>query len=205
MFKALKCGRQWIQRWKISRSKCLKGDMTKISFGQLIPGASESIEQTKHWRGQPLFTNNGWLLQGFVSSEASNARPLWYPKFGRGKFVPLSNQYVALVRGPLTPTPPGRYAPACLWTLIDRAGPAEWFIYICCCVCTKAVAIIMLKFMTLGVWHEWDSGKVGGGRKCLQLSQMRLLKSEARDRTLGIKSGASIRKGVDFSDWGGQK
>ena len=35
--------------------------------------ASEGSEQTKHWRGKPLFTNNRLPLQCFVSSEASDA------------------------------------------------------------------------------------------------------------------------------------
>ena len=35
--------------------------------------ASEGSEQTKHWRGKPLFTNNHLPLQCFVSSEASDA------------------------------------------------------------------------------------------------------------------------------------
>ena len=37
------------------------------------PEASEGSEQTKHWRGKPLFTNNRLPLQCLVSSEASDA------------------------------------------------------------------------------------------------------------------------------------
>ena len=36
-------------------------------------GASEASEETKHWRGKPLFVNNGLPLQCFVCSEHSDA------------------------------------------------------------------------------------------------------------------------------------
>ena len=39
----------------------------------MLAGALEGSEQTEHWRGKPLFTNNGLPLQCVVSSEPSGA------------------------------------------------------------------------------------------------------------------------------------
>ena len=43
--------------------------------------ASEGCEQTKHWRGKPLFTNNRLPLQCFVSSEPSDAPGTMVPLY----------------------------------------------------------------------------------------------------------------------------
>ena len=51
---------------------------------------------------------------------------------------------MALVRYPLTPR---QIHTSCLWTMIDRTGPLE-----------STSVLIMLGFMTFGVWHERDSG-----------------------------------------------
>ena len=45
----------------------------RCNFMWIMTEASEGSEQTKHWRGKPLFTNNRLPLQRFVSSEASDA------------------------------------------------------------------------------------------------------------------------------------
>ena len=52
---------------------------------------------------------------------------------------------------------------------------------------TKAVAIIMVKFMTLGVWHEWIV--------------VRRLKSGVQDRTLGIKWANALVSQSDRYTW----
>ena len=45
----------------------------RCNYMWIMTEASEGSEQTKHWRGKPLFTNNRLPLQRFVSSEASDA------------------------------------------------------------------------------------------------------------------------------------
>ena len=74
--------------------------------------------------------------------------------------------------------------PSCLWTMIDRTGPTESD-FVMMLGNTTAVVIIMLGLMTFGVWHKWDSGKVGG-RKCWRLSQTRAENWGVRPRHLTL-------------------
>ena len=76
------CGGTEIVRWSTSgeyggwsTSSKPKSITSAIAITDLCAGlqASEGSEQTKHWRGKPLFTNNRLPLQCFVSSEASDA------------------------------------------------------------------------------------------------------------------------------------
>ena len=62
--------------------------------------------------------------------------------------------------------PPGRYAPAVCGPWLTGQGHQKvvYFNY-AVAYYTTATVIIMLGFMTFGVWHERDSGKGGGGRQ----------------------------------------
>ena len=96
------------------------------------------------------------------------------PNFERLTFFPwLVNQlHVALVRGSLTPR---QICISSLWNVIDRTGPSESSLLWCCVTPDSTAVLITLGFMTLRVWHEWDSG-IEGGRKCWWFSQTRAQK-----------------------------
>ena len=97
------------------------------------------------------------------------------------------------------PPPPGRYAPAVCGPWFAGQGH-QGVVYLCWCILnTTAVVIIMLGFMTFKVWHEQESGKVGGGgRKCWWLSQTRELKMGVSDPTLCIKRRYPPKQTSDF-------
>ena len=73
-----------------------------------------------------------------------------------------------------------------LWTAIDRTGPSESGLFMLL-QNTTAVVIITLGLMTFEVWHERDSGKAGGGRTYVRLSQTREFKMGVSNPTLCIK------------------
>ena len=84
-FSSYTCKKQQVSSYKLPRiAKQLDDWFECIWYTSLMEaGASEGSEQTKHWRGKPLFTNNGLPIQYFVSSEPSDA-PGWrtfWPQF----------------------------------------------------------------------------------------------------------------------------
>ena len=135
-------------------------------------------EQTKHSHllhnvkiTQNVHTECSW--NQIVTTKISRLGS-WYPNFKRVSFPrPVNQLYSSLGDRPINPPPPPprQICTSCLWTMIDRTGPSEsgWVMVL---RNTTAVVIIMLGFMTYRVWHEQDSGKVGGGGgKKLRLSQ----------------------------------
>ena len=93
----------------------------------------------------------------------------WNCYFERAIFPPwpVNQLHVALARGPLTPIPPP--PPPQLFVDHDWQDRAMREQFSMLLHNTTAVVLITLGFMTLGVWHERDSGKAGAETKAVVL------------------------------------
>ena len=100
-------------------------------------------------------------LFSFYATKVSSFGQL-VPQFLKSDFFPwpVNQLHVALVRDPLPPPPPRQIHTSCLWIMINRTGPLESSL-LWGCVTPQLFFLITLGFMTLGVWHERDSGIAG--------------------------------------------
>ena len=97
----------------------------------------------------------------------------WYPTLERVIFPwPVNQLRVALVRGPIILR---QISTSCLWTRIDRTGQREGSL-LCYCTTSQLFLLLTIGFMTLGVWHEPDSGIARGGGENVSISLKQVLK-----------------------------